>query len=320
LGAQFAGVAGTALKNRIEATMSNDHGQPLNSWRASLLATLLAVTIVSPLAHGVPRAARLQGQAPSPGANELTFEVASVKANRSGDLANGQSTLPGGRFVATNVTLRFLIQAAYGRLPAFRVLGGPGWIDSEHFDIDARGGGDPTPAQFSAMVRALLAERFHVTVRHETRTLPTYALVSTRADRGRGGQLRAAAPECPELRPDVASVPPPPSCGMQFWPGRLTGRGITMAQLSQGLSMVVNRVVTDRTGMTGPFDFDLEWVPAVGETILPPRFPGQIDDKGSIAGASIFTALDEQLGLKLDSTEGPVDVLVVTRAERPTAN
>jgi uncharacterized protein (TIGR03435 family) len=256
-------------------------------------------------------------------AKHSAFEVASIKPNASGDWKSGQTTQPGGRFTARNVTLRFLIQGAYGRLPEFRVSGGPSWIDSDRFDIIAKAEGNPTPEQFGVMVRTLLGERFNLSLHNEIRQLPVYALVMARRDGKVGPQMRIAAVDCPGGR---ANTPPPEhqpsSCGTHFSPGgHLSAGGVTMAQVAESLSRQVNRVVLDRTRLTGQFDLNLEWTPGPGEfrPLVPADGPGT-GDPSPVSGPSIFTALQEQLGLKLNSEKGPVNVLVVDRAERPTAN
>ena len=245
-----------------------------------------------------------------------TFEVASIKPNKSGDYAGRQDTQPGGRFTATNVTLRFLIQAAYGRLPDFQVVGGPGWLDSERFDIAAKGESNPTPDQFNAMMRNLLADRFKLVIHNEGRELPVYGLVLARKDGKLGPQFGPAAFDCPGGRADV---PPhaqvPAACGVGLGRGRLRAGGVSAAQVAQALSRIVNRVVIDQTGLKGQFDLNLTWTSGVGEFQLPG--PPDVPVPAGDSGPSIFTAVQEQLGLKLDSQKGLVQVVVIDRAERP---
>src|SRR5580658_8348759 len=125
----------------------------------------------------------LRAQAPATDAKPSTFEVASVKSNRSGDQHITVHVQPGGRFNATNITLRLLIRNAY-RVQDFQISGGPNWLNSEHFDILAKAEGNPSPDEFSVMMRALLADRFKLSVHNETRELPVYALVIARNDGG----------------------------------------------------------------------------------------------------------------------------------------
>ncbi len=171
--------------------------------RARLLvaAGVAAIVVVGfPSIHGLLRA-----QGPAAQAGDPVFEVASVKANKSGDNRIGIGFQPGGRFRATNVPLRELISAAYGTpqpLPAFQILGGPRWIESDRFDIVAKAAGDPQPGPNGAppemflMLRNLLAERFQLTVHRDTKEAPIYALVMARGDGKLGPQMHASATDC----------------------------------------------------------------------------------------------------------------------------
>jgi uncharacterized protein (TIGR03435 family) len=283
----------------------------------------------------VPRAPRLQAQTSETDDN-AAFEVASVKANKSGDNRIGIGFQPGGRFRATNVPLRELISAAYGTpqpLPAFQITGGPKWIESDRFDIVAKAPGDPQPgpngpppAMF-AMLRTLLADRFQLILHRETKDMAIYALVLARADGKLGPQLKPAATDCAAMMAAARGrgAPPPPApgermpCGMRMFPGNLSGGSSPMAQLTNVLARFVNRTVVDQTGLTGNYDLDLQWTPdqmPQGRGDPPPGAPAlpAIDPNGP----SIFTAVQEQLGLKLESTKGPVSVVVIDRVEHPT--
>ena len=154
--------------------------------------------IVASIAAGVPSPSRLAAQ--SPGAAP-TFEVASVKPNRSGDGGIFFNILPGGRFRVINSTTREIIRAAYQfEFQPFQIVGGPDWIDVDRFDVEARSEGNPAPEQVSSMVRTLLADRFKLLLRKETRELPIYALVAARGDRRLGGQLRPSKGDCVTTR------------------------------------------------------------------------------------------------------------------------
>jgi uncharacterized protein (TIGR03435 family) len=273
----------------------------------SLLAGLTPAALVP---TGVTAASR---QAPA------QFEVASVKANTSGDAKVVIQMLPGGRFTATNATLRQLIRNAY-QLQEFQITGGPSWLDRDHFDIVAKaeGASPDDPGRGQLMLKALLAERFALTVHIDKRELPVYALVPAKSDGTPGPGLKRAGPEC-EAR-DAGSPGNRSACDLRVLPGTVAAGRATLAELATGLSPLVGRVVQDRTGLAGNFAFTLRWTPeqmspglerkarAMG---LPP-----VDSEGS----SLFTAVREQLGLKLDSQKGPVDVLVIDRAERPKEN
>jgi bla regulator protein blaR1 len=258
------------------------------------------------------------------------FEVASVKPSKPGDQPVSISGDPGGRLTTSNVPLRRLIALAYGTpqpRPDTQIVDGPKWIDSDRFDIVAKAERPATNQQIQLMLRALLAERFKLRVHIEDRELPIYALVRARSDGKPGPQLRRPEIECPppaEARP----IAPSPSgqtparvaafCGIRGGPGRLTGSSADLSMLATTLTRAVDRVVRDRSGLTGNFDFNLEWTP----DLMPPLQSGQAPP-GALPplpadGPSIFTALQEQLGLKLESTKGPVDVLVIDSVDHPT--
>jgi len=277
-------------------------------------------------------APRIIAQAPAPASNP-TFEVASVKPNKGGDQRVMLGLQPGGRFTATNVPLRLLIRNAY-RLQDFQVIGGPSWLSSDRFDIVAKAEGDPPQEQVQLMTQALLGERFKLAVHRETRELPIYSLVLARADGRTGPKLKPSSMDCQALfargrgrdAPPPGPPPGPPAsgaamnCGMRMGPGTLLAGGMPLSQLASSLSPLVGRVVQDHTGLSGEFDFDLSWTPeqmpqgpppGVNAPPLPPIDPN---------GPSIFTALQEQLGLKLDSTKGSVEVLVIDHVEQPTVD
>ena len=272
------------------------------------------------------------------------FEAASVKPNKSDDPRTALFFQPGGRFMATGVTLKMLVGAAYGTpapLPDYQLIGGPDWIGSDRFDIIAKAEGDPQPGPqgpppiMFLMLRTLLADRFKLAVHTDSRELPIYALVLSRVDGRKGPQLNPAAVDCAALRgargnaPPGAppGLPPPPAslerpqCGIRIAPGTMLAGGVTMAQIANAFSRlpVVNRIVDNRTALAGTFDFDLRWTPPQVSTSPASPPPGApplppIDPDGP----SLFTAVQEQLGLKLESTKGPVDVVVIDRAEHPT--
>jgi bla regulator protein blaR1 len=292
---------------------------------------------VVPLATVIVTAA---GQAPPP-----QFEVASVKPNKSGDGRMMLGVQPGGRFTATNVALRMLIRNAY-QLQDFQIVGGPDWLTSDRFDIVAKSEaddlGDPfraekqgEPSRGQLMMRALLADRFKLQVHNETREMPIFALVLARSDGKLGPQLQKSSTDCEALRaagrgrgqggPPAALAPPQPGdrmqCGIRIGPGNMAAGGSTLAQFAMSIGMFVGRIVVDRTGLTGAYDFNLTWTP---DQIAnrPPGAPEPLINGVPIDpnGPSIFTAVQEQLGLKLESQKGPVNVLVIDRAEHPIEN
>lgn len=251
-------------------------------------------------------------QAPGSDTARPSFEVASVKPNKSADRGMNMMSQPGGRMTATNITLQMLILNAY-KIQSFQIAEGPDWIRSDRFDINAKADSDPTPEQRQLMLQSLLAERFKLAVHRETREMPVYALVLARADGKPGPQLRPSDIDCEELartktKPPLPVTGPGPRpvapCRMTLGGnGRLQAGALKIPNLVASLSSIVNRVVIDRTGLTGSFDLELQWSP---------------EQSADTSGPSIFTALQEQLGLKLESTRGPVEVLVIDRVEQPS--
>jgi uncharacterized protein (TIGR03435 family) len=256
--------------------------------------------------------------AQSPDIDTLQFEVASVKPNKTADPNSSLRLQPGGRIVATNVALRLLIRNLYN-VQADQIVGGPPWIESERFDIEAKADREYPPQadapapELLAMMRNLLADRFKLVVHRESREMPVYLLVMARDDKTLGPQMRRVDVDCAaEAARAMAALrggaPPPakpdtmPPCGMRMRPGDVIARGTTPQQLARNLSQFVGRAVVDRTGLDGAFDIDLQWSP---------------EQTADASGPSIFTAVQEQLGLKLDSQRIPVDVLVIDRVERP---
>jgi uncharacterized protein (TIGR03435 family) len=279
--------------------------------------------------------------AQTPQSSEPAFEVASVKQNKTG-APGGSFVMPPGRFTATNIPLKVLITNAY-QLSFYQVVDGPDWVGTERFDIVAKAPDGAPPDQTRLMVRTLLKDRFKLVVHTETRNEPIYALVKARADGGLGPALKPSSTDCGPIRaqraaanaaaarargPAPVAIPPPPGpdepivCQM-----RVSGRGsgtltyragnITMTALASAMRPYAGREVVDRTGLTGEFDFNLQFA-------APPT-TGPADAGGAPAApldeaASVFTALQEQLGLKLESTRGPVEVMVIDSADRPTEN
>jgi uncharacterized protein (TIGR03435 family) len=178
------------------------------------------------------------------------------------------------------------------------------------------------------MVQALLADRFKLVVHRETREMPTYALVLAREDERLGPQLKVSTVDCsPGARRGLPPPPPPgpnerPPCGMRMAPGSIMSGGTALSQLATTLSNSVGRMVVDKTGLTDRFDIDLKWTPdgmaAGGGLGIPGGAPPPVPVDTS--GPSIFAALQEQLGLKLESERGPVEVLVIDSVEHPTEN
>jgi uncharacterized protein (TIGR03435 family) len=251
-----------------------------------------------------------------------TFEVASIKSNVSADPRVSIQVLPGGRFTAINAPVRALIRHAY-QLQEFELTGGPKAIESERVDIVAKADGDAPPAQIRLMLRNLLADRFKLQLHAEERNLPFYALVMARARAGAGPDLRRTASDCSQSTSlqemlGIAARPGPPDpdapCGF-FGPGPRGSakfRGVTIEVLARFLAPAVRRPVFDRTGLTGYYDADLEPTAEFGPPPPPPGVADQID-RSSLP--SIFSVLQDRLGLKLEAQRGPVHVYVIDRLE-----
>jgi uncharacterized protein (TIGR03435 family) len=285
---------------------------------------LLAAGIVVVGAVNAPRA-----EGPVTGAKPPAFEVASIKPNRSLDGGGTAGFQPGGRFRSINIPVQGLIATAFGTdrpLLPVQIVGGPDWIATDRFDITAKMGSDASQdmkelyRQMPVLLRTLLEDRFKLKAHSETRQLPICTLVLDRKDGRLGPQLRRSVVDClARSKAARAGTPVPspprdrPACGMRFGAGMFSASGFTLVNLAGTLSGNVGRVVLDRTGLTGDFDVELQWtpdrVPLSGDASNPAPSPD---------GPSIFTALQEQLGLKLESTKGPVDVLVIDHVEQPT--
>ena len=247
----------------------------------------------------------------APAAQGVEFEVASVKPHTSDDQRVMMLAQPGGRFVAANIPLKLLIRTTF-QIQDDQIVGGPGWLTTDRFDIEARApAGHDGFAELPGMLRALLTDRFKLVTHTEKRELPVFALERASRDGAIGPGLRPT--ECPEPSVDLSGASP--CMKIQTGLGSLTLRGMPLDRFIPWLSANVNRVVVDRTGLQGRHDIDLKWTP---EQL------GQRSGNGPPAtdpdALSIFTALQEQLGLKLDSTRDTVDVLVIDGVEHPTPN
>src|SRR5262245_47509646 len=277
-----------------------------------------------------------------------SFEIASVKPNKS---MAGFSMLgavqPGGRFIMTNVSVRDMIGLAY-RLRDFQIVGGPGWAITDRFDVLAKAAEElrPPPAPWAAdasssvvlgMLQSLLGERFRLAVHKETKEGAVYALVMSRSDRKLGPQLLPSTIDCDAWRAAARArsvpagppppPPPPPQPGEPVAPcttgggrgGYLFGGTMPLLVLTQMLSRIVDRPVIDKTGLSGNFDFTLVF--AADQPSSTPSPPGVPPPPAAIADApSLPTALQEQLGLRLESERGSIEYLVIDRVERPTEN
>lgn len=317
-----SGVTGADLKKRIEAIMTAPASHRLTLTRKLLLGTAAATAIAGPIFIGIMNAPQSRAQSRP---DTLTFEVASIKPSNPDARGVRLNLLPGGGFRGENVRLRQLIEFAYEVHP-FQISGGPGWMTSEGFDIMAKPqeSADATDLnklndnqrerladQVKKRVRALLADRFQLTIRREMKDEPIYTLVVAK----NGPKMKEA-------------VPGEGGQHMRGRPGDLTADRITMAMFVGQLSRSVGRPVLDKTGLTAKYDFHLEWTPDTGtsgtgkEGLSGPPSIAEAKSEGlpEPTGPSLFTALQEQLGLKLEPQKGPVEHLVIERLEKPSEN
>ena len=228
-----------------------------------------------------------------------SFEVATIKPNASSDNRVRIGIQPGGRFVASGMTLTQLIAFAYD-LRDFQITGEPGWASAERFDINAKGDGSGEgPDAIRIMMRALLAERFQLKSHEETKEMSVYALVV-----GKGGSKL------------VKSASNGPGPQIRLGRGGISGKGMPIDLLVRQLSQNVGRTVLDKTGLTGSYDIELNFSAEAGPGGLPGS-PDAVAGTGS-NGPTIFTAVQEQLGLKLEPTKGPVKMLAVDSVSKLT--
>jgi bla regulator protein blaR1 len=331
----MSGISGSDLKKRIVRIMTQRAARKLDFGKKLLLAAAGTAAIAAPIMFGLMNAPHSRAQ--SPAATDTppkTFDVASIKPDHGGTGLFRINAEPG-RFVADNATVKFLLQYAY-HVKESQISGAPGWTDAEHFDIEAKSDDssgaaqprldrDAEGQQLRQMLQALLADRFKLTLHHETKELPIYELVVAK-----NGSKLHESPAAPD-----DSAPPSPLMPNGPQPRhsiRMMGRG-DLSLNSEGLDMFaellsrqpeVGRVVVNKTGLKGNYDFTLKWTPDPGQGQMlggpgggPSREAAPPPDAN---GPTIFTALQEQLGLKLESQKGPVDTLVIDHIERPSEN
>lgn len=230
----------------------------------------------------------------------LTFEVASVKQSHSSANGGGIRFTPGG-LTAENAPLRFIITFAY-QIRDFQLSGAPGWIESENYEISAKAAASPQPDKIRLMLQSLLEDRFKLRVRHKTEERPALLLMPVKG----GIRLRDSGADCAALASENSARGR--TCGSWFGSDHeLVATKISMAQFAEWLSDQEERPVVDKTGYTGEFDVHLNW---------------SRDDQADSPNAApqILTAVQDQMGLKLESGKGPVDMLVVEHVEKPDAN
>jgi uncharacterized protein (TIGR03435 family) len=273
-----------------------------------LLAASLAIRSTAQSSASQPATA-------APAATAPVFEVAAIRLDKSASGSSSSNT-KNGRFTATNVSLKNLIQYEAYDIPQLRILGGPKWLDSTRFDIEAKMDDaeaaqlkaldyEHSRVQAQAMFQQLLADRFQLKVHWETRELPVYALAVAK----KGAKLQPAK----DTTGNTGTSSNSRGSGVQF-----TATGQTVTQLAQSLTSSaaheLGREVIDKTGIEGKYDVSLNWTRDTGAA------SAGTDGNAQESGPSIFTAIQEQLGLKLEPSKAPVRVLVIDRAEMPSEN
>lgn len=287
--------------------------------------------LASGLSFAIPinvlgQATAASGETPAPTVNRdaklPVFDVVSIKPNKSGGGMVRSMTKPDG-YAATNISLKMLIQFAYG-IREDQISGAPGWADSDRYDIDAKVAGHDVadlekmkPEDRGLMLRPLLVDRFKLASHSETKVLPIYELVIAK----NGLKLKEADTNTPAT--EIKGAPGGGRAGMMMMrPGQLNGQGIPITSLVNQLSRVLHRTVVDKTGLTGRYDVTLQWTDERSDPAFkgPDGAPQRAEPAPDNSGPSIFTAVQEQLGLRLQSAKGPVETIVIDHVEMPSEN
>jgi uncharacterized protein (TIGR03435 family) len=243
---------------------------------------------------------------------KLEFEVATIKPSMPGQPGKA-FTIRGREFLTINTSLSDMVVFAYG-IHARQILNAPAWVETDKFDITAKpeGNGQPNPDQYKVMFQKLLADRFKLTFHRDKKELSVYAIVV-----GKNG---------PKLTKSEGDANAPPSLFFRGL-GVLPARNASMAEFAGVMqAAVLDKPVLDQTGLTGKFDFTLTWTPdefqfaGLGVRVPPPNDPSVTIGPRGTASPDLFTAFQEQLGLKLESTKAPAEVFLVDRVEKPTEN
>jgi uncharacterized protein (TIGR03435 family) len=292
---------GGSLADRIARLL----GQPR---RTSARGSLLGVALLAAATYGL-----FAQSTPRP-----EFQAASVKLNTTNPPNRMQRPLPGGRWSSRNAHLQMIILTAYGIQP-YQLIGGPNWMESDGFDIEAKADGEASTSQILLMLQSLLADRFKLAVHRETREQPVYNLTAAK------GTFNPPPPKEGGCEPLDPTAPPHPGaipCGMirMGFSGFLDGYKVQVSDVVKSLASVMGRPVIDHSGFTGRLDLHLKFTPDATTQGLPGGAVGAPPADPDPSRPNIFEALQEQLGLKLTSSKGPVEVIVIDHVERPTGN
>jgi uncharacterized protein (TIGR03435 family) len=321
----MAGVTGSDLKRRLTSIMTAAPGARLGVASRVMLAIVVAAVVAVPVINGAARVPQVASTIVLPDPAKR-FEAASVRQNASG--RQGGSFNSRDAYVGDiNRSLREMLLQAFPIQDA-QLIGGPKWFDSDHFDVVARADKGASAADRQVMLQNLLIDRFAIKLHVETRSLPIYALVRAREDGRLGPDLHVAGCETYSSGsgPCGSGAPSAEQGGSHMESrdgggGTMTGvmrpgagasmmmKGATMPGLANDLSRILKRTVVDRTGLDGRFELTLRYTM--------PGTPSAADGDATQRAPELFTALQEQLGLKLEATRGPVEVLVIDSAEHP---
>ena len=244
---------------------------------------------------------------------KLAFEVASIKPNKSVDSRVMLEAQPGGVRLL-NYTAKRLLQTAYG-VKDFQIAGAPAWANSERYDINGRTESPVKGPELRPILQSLLADRFDLAIHREMKDMPIYALVIAKG----GLKIHEASDSDPQIlearnpegRPSVTRVRR----------GSVVAQGSTMPGFAELLATFLGRNVIDKTGLSARYDIKLQWTPDANElgNFANMGVP-ETTDAGPSDGPSLFAALQEQLGLRLEAQRGPVELLVIDKISRPTQN
>jgi len=292
---------GGSLAGRIARLLGERWPVPARhgSWLAAVLLVAATITV---FAQETPR--------PS-------FQVASVKPNVENPPNRMQRPLPGGRWSARNATVEMMIVTAY-KVQRYQLVGGPSWMESDGFDIEAKADPDARAPQLLLMLQSLLADRFKLALHRENRELPVYNLVAAK------GSFNPPPPDpaCVQTDPAAPVARGGIPCGNLRigMSGSMDARNVPIGQLVASLAAIVNRPVIDQTGFMGSLDVRLRFVPDQATQGLPGGALSTTPPEPDPTRPDIFAALQEQMGLKLTSSKGTAEVLVIDHVERPSAN
>ena len=313
-----SGITGADLKKRLIRIMTHRFDKKLDVTRKLLLAAAGLAAVAGPILLGLLHVPRTQAQS-----QRVSFEVASIKATQGGDHRGMRFMFaPGGRFAGNNISVKFLIQEAY-HIKDSQISGQPSWVDSELYDIEAKMDDtaahaiqklnpDQSRKQIMQLFQSLLADRFKLILHHDKRDLPVLALLVAK----NGPKLQETT-----LTPAELAPPSPKGPLIRFMRrGQLSMTAVDLDLFADALSREIRSVVLNKTGLTAKYDFKLQWTPDEGQG--PPYTASGVEPMpGDDAnGPTIFVALQEQLGLKLESWKQPLDVVVIDHIERPSEN